>query len=456
METDTPSPSRPRSRARWLPLARIIWAGLALVTLSLVAAGLPTRLDQLLDLAQQNRRALTDLGLSVGVYAGYLLALDVIVVVAHLGIAAAVVGWCRSHAWMALYVATALVTNGALVPLAASYADAPFPAVWRLAADLVIFVGLASGPLLLFAFPDGRFVPRWTGLLAPAWVLWTLAGAVLPPGPWSYRTWPAWLLIPTVLLLVGAGVYAQIHRYQNVSRAVERQQTKWAVAGLTAAVAGPFAYFIPFVLFPSLRQAAVPNFFHQFIGPQFFTTFALTRLAGATALTLALLAFPLSFAIAVLRYRLWDIDIIIRRTLVYSALTAVLALAYFGLVISLQSGLRVVAGEESPLVIVVSTLAIAALAAPLRRRVQNAIDRRFYRRKYDSAKTLAGFAATVRDETDLDEMTARLVAVVSETMQPEHVSLWLKPLSELRPIRPRSPLPEPDLPRRRAVGRPPT
>jgi hypothetical protein len=103
----------------------------------------------------------------------------------------------------------------------------------------------------------------------------------------------------------------------------------------------------------------------------------------------------------------------------------------------LQSALRVFAGGESPLVVVVSTLAIAALFFPARQRVQDFIDRRFYRRKYDTAKTLAGFAATVRDETDLDDMTARLAAVVAETMQPEHMSVWLKPISELRPVRTR-------------------
>ena len=435
------TPVTPRSSApdfaRGLPLARTAWALLALLTVLLVAAGLPARLGQFLDLAEQNRRALADLGIAAGAYAGYLLTLDLLVVVAHLAIAVTVMVACRTQAWMALFVATALTTNGALVLLAASYTGASIPLPLQGAANLIIFTALASGPLLLFAFPDGRFVPAWTAPLGLLWGLWTLAGTFLPAGAWSYRSWPGWLLIPAVLLFMGCGIYAQVHRYQNVSSAVERQQTKWAVAGLMAAVAGPFAYFVPFVLFPSLRQASVPNFFHQFVGAQFFTTFALARLAGATALTLALLAFPLSFAIAILRYRLWDIDIIIRRTLVYSALTALLALAYLVLVIGLQTIWRAIAGEETPLAVVISTLAIAALDTPLRRRVQDAIDRRFYRRKYDAVRTLSAFALTLRDETDLDDMTARLAAVVAETMQPEQISVWLKPLADLRPVRAR-------------------
>lgn len=435
------------AQARWLALGRAAVGGLAVLTLALVVAGLPVRLEQLLEVARQNRRALIDLQISAEAYAGYLLALDLVVVAAHLAIALFVAGWCRTQARMALLIAAALVTNGALVPLAASYTDVTLPAAWRLLVELAILAGLSTGPLLLFAFPDGRFVPGWSAWLAGAWVAWIVAGLLGPAGVWSFRAWPAGLVLVVLLAFVAFGIYAQIHRYLKVSSQVERQQTKWAVVGLTAAVAGPFAYFIPFVLFPSLRHSGVPNFFHQLIGPQFFTTVALLRLVGATTLTLVLLAFPVSFAVAVLRYRLWDIDLIIRRTLVYSVLTALLALAYLSLVILLQAAFRAVAGEESPLAVVVTTLAIAALAAPLRRRVQDAIDRRFYRSKYNAAQALAGFAATLRDETDLDAMAARLVTVMADTMQPEHVTLWLKPLSDLRPLRTRPAAPDEPRPR---------
>lgn len=171
---------------------------------------------------------------------------------------------------------------------------------------------------------------------------------------------------------------------------------------------------MPILLFPSLRQAG--SFYQLVIGPAYI---------------LDVLIVPLSIGLAILRYRLYDIDILINRTLVYGSLTAILALVYFMSVLVLQALLSIFTGQlssetQTPVVIVASTLGIAALFQPLRRRIQTIIDRRFYRSKYDAARTLATFSMSLSHEVDLNKLREDLLAVVQETMQPTHVSLWLR------------------------------
>jgi hypothetical protein len=174
------------------------------------------------------------------------------------------------------------------------------------------------------------------------------------------------------------------------------------------------------------------GFFAAAYIPGVLTSGGMQGLGGAVLNILFLastLAIPIAIGIAILRYRLFDIDVIIRKTLTYSLLTALLALIYFGGVVLVQQLTRSITAT-SDLAIVVSTLIIAALFFPLRRQVQNAIDKRFYRRKYDAQKVLERFAATARDEVELEKLTAELINVVDETMQPASVSLWLKPTAE--------------------------
>ena len=416
------STSKP-SRFPVISSGRLGWLALVLLTLGLFFAGIPGRYQQIIQTADE--RSLFELGISIRFYATYLLALSFIPVIFH-SVMAGVIFWRRKSDWMALLVAYALVANGAVIPLSLMAAQGNLSALQQLLIGVVISTGLISSISLIYLFPDGRFVPAWTRPLAFIWVAVVLLAVFFPDLPVSLTTWPLTVQILALLTWSGTGVYAQIYRYVNVSSPLQRQQAKWALLGLVAAVLAPFVYFLPFVIAPSISGPIVPNLLYRRMGSSFFTTSFLVRLSGLSLATLALLGFPISFAIAVLRYRLWDIDLIIRRTLIYLSLTVSLLIIYFSSVIFFQVLLRSLTEESSPLAVVVSTLAIAALFNPLRRRVQNEIDRRFYRRKYDAEKALAAFSASLRDEVDLQNLSADLIAVVKETMQPQSVFLWLR------------------------------
>jgi hypothetical protein len=257
---------------------------------------------------------------------------------------------------------------------------------------------------LIILFPDGRVVSRWARWLGISSVLLVVAILFLPPA-FGYVLWP--------IILLGA-LSTQIHRYRRVSTPTERQQTKWVVFGILLWLVLMGLLGIPYTLVSSMPPGSALPWW---------------ALAGSTGWWLTLTIVPVSLSIAVLRYRLYDIDVVINRALVYGSLTVMLLLVYYGGVATTQALFRALTGHERlpQFAIVVSTLAIAALFDPLRRRIQAFIDRRFYRRKYDARKTLEGFSARLRDETNLDSLSAELVSVVQETMQPAHVSLWLRP-----------------------------
>jgi LytS/YehU family sensor histidine kinase len=221
---------------------------------------------------------------------------------------------------------------------------------------------------------------------------------------------PATYFIPLSLLSV---LVAQVYRYRRISTPRERQQTKWAVFGFVLAILLIAVYaLIGFLLPPSIQNNPV-----------------LTALNPVFPVALTLI--PIFLAIAVLRSRLWDIDTIINKALVYGLLTGLLAALYVGLVLGLQALLGGLLHQTNAIALVVSTLVIAGLVHPLRRRIQRIIDRHFYRRKYDAARMLAAFSATLRNEVDLATLSEHLVAVVEETMQPAFISLWLRPPASL-------------------------
>ncbi len=339
------------------------------------------------------------------------------------------IGWIFFAMSLALVVAI-FFGNYAEYSLVVEPGALPFAKTAAWVGNWIWPIALSPVAFFLLLFPDGHPPSRrWRGVVwlqAAALVGWFVSQAFVPGplfnsgyesihNPFGIEalegvlrvsgTVSGFLLLGTVL----ASAISIVVRFRR-SRGDERRQLKWV------AYAG--ALVIVVVVLQLVIETAWPE------GDTFVDLLNLT-------LVVSLASVPVAAGIAILRYRLYEIDIIINRTLVYGALTASLVLVYLGGVALLQGLFRALAGQGSQLAVVASTLAIAALFNPLRRRIQGFIDRRFYRRKYDATKTLEAFGGKLRDETDLDRLGEELVLVVRESMQPAHASLWLRPSGKI-------------------------
>jgi hypothetical protein len=312
----------------------------------------------------------------------------------------------KNDDWFGLYIAAAFVLYGTFTGSPVVALSATYPVLEPILTPLGVIARLGIW-LVFYLFPDGQFVPRWTrwavALLILSFVVnIILYGGGIPPPPLFL------IMIPVLVI----GPLSQVYRYRKISNAVQRQQTKWVILALMVVFAFILFGFIG-LFFPALTAPNSPT--------------SLVAAFTGSSIDLVMGLIPLSIAIAILRYRLWDVDLLIRRTLVYGALTATLALVFFGGVVVLQQVIGRISGtQNSPVAVVISTLLIAALFNPLRSRIQRDIDRRFYRKKYDAQKTLEAFSSQIREDVQLDQLTDHLLAVVEETMQPESAGLWLK------------------------------
>ena len=393
IRTDPTSEGDTRLSGGFLVFARVGWMLLVALTLGLVVVGFPFAVVQLQQLPGGSD-AVWSIALS-GVSAFVWVAIGVLLF------------WRKSDNWMALLVALMLVVQGAdsLSGVVSVSTEAG-----QVAAHVLEFLAFLLLFLVFCLFPNGRFVPHWIGWLVVGF-LPVLLLSTFPILPFQQL----WMLVWYGFL--GGGVLAQLYRYRWGSSPMQRQQTKWVVLGVGVVFSVEFGLFLSFLLVPSLGPTgSLPPWLLE----------ALSNTVPALI--------PLSFGLAILRYRLWDIDVLINRVLVYGLLTALLTLVYFSSVTLLQFLLRGLIGQalQDQWAVVGSTLAIAALFQPVRRRIQRSIDRRFYRRKYDAARTIAAFSSTLRHEVDLDQLREELVTVVQETMQPSHISLWLRPTDQSR------------------------
>ncbi len=383
----------------------VVWAALAVIaggTVGVFIAAIPARYTQALHMCA---------GGSCEGQAIYLVGLDIITALTWT-VLALVIFIRRPGDRIGLFSALTFITFGV-----ARFPDTPLALAaqpeWALAVESLRFLGSACLSVYAFVFPDGRFRPSVTRWIAIGWIILQIPEFFMTSSLASEAQWPEGLRFIGFLGFVAVVIAAQVWRYVRVATASQRRQTRWAALGLSLALACYLVLEFGYPVLVATRLAPA----------------ILSPLARSSLISLTFLLAPASVAYAMMRNQLFDVDVLINRTLVYGLTTLGVALLYFACVPALQSLFGVFVGihSTSPLIIVVSTLLIAALFQPIRRALQRTVDRRFYRRKYDADATIRTFAASLLHDIDLTDLRRRLLDIAHETMQPSHASLWLRP-----------------------------
>jgi hypothetical protein len=356
-------------------------------------------------LTTRNLAVLQGIGISLQTYALSVFLWDMLTSLIFL-LVGAVIFWRRANTWMGLFVSFFLINLGS-VGLSLTHVNGT-PATPALLGILWIPLQILEYLCLaffLFTFPDGRLVPRWSWALIGLWLVNTVFWVTPVDSGLNINSWPPLLMSGWLVVPFGGSVSTQVYRYLRVASPLQRQQIKWLIYGFTPILLLPILFALGETLFPSLLLQTIAEPLYRFY----------------------YLPIPICVGIALLRYRLWDIDVLINRTLVYGLLTAILLMVYLTLVFAGQALVANALGRNNSAVLVVSTLIVAALFQPLRQRVQQLVDRRFYRSKYDATLIMADFNTALRQEVDLDQLCTQVLTVVQDTMQPTYLSLWLRP-----------------------------
>ncbi len=467
-----------RMQGRYLALVRITWGAAALVGVGTFATRLPGHYADLQrvcagplcaygQLTPQAARAFGSLGLSLGTYALLRAGLTAMVALTFF-VLATVLAWRKTNDWLTLLLALWIVCVGtATITGAFGLGSGSTVQGHEISAQMVNLLAEFGPCLLVFAlFPTRRIVPR------AAFLLLVCIGLFVAGPPLYASSVTLLLRLGTLVGLMVAQIYHIYHVRRISSREHQQQQSNWTTLGITVVIGAALVLLVIAPADQSLLPVALLLFYAAVVGADVIQLSRYWQVAGTEArqqtkwiafgfsvflimaallLTPALftpslhqsgsfyqtihtlilivvsLILPVTITFAILRYRLWDIDGLINRALVYGSLTGLLAIFYIGLLIGLEGLAGLVNKQASqPIVLVISTLAIAALVRPLRSRLQDLIDRRFYRHKYDAEKTLAVFSAALQSEVDLEQVRQRLLSVVDETMRPTQVALWLR------------------------------
>ncbi len=400
-----------------LIMLRATWLSLAVLLLALFLAGQGPRVRELSTIcvgagcpllapSPADAAVIEEAGFALTQFAYLHQTFEVLVALIMLAFAA-VIFVARFDDWFGILVSFTILLFGVVFMVEADNAFIDLHPTWRTPHDILSAITATLFVLLLYLFPDGRFTPNATKYAAALLLIVGIADALYRDAAQTQSTFG---LLMTVIYMasLATGLCAQIYRYRRVSSPTARQQTKWVLYGLTMLVLAMLVY----------------SLFVELLPPSSARARVLFNTVGFAIMAPIIILFPLSIMFSILRYRLWDIDIVVNRTLVYGSLTALLVLLFFLSVTMLQSIFLRLTGQDSQAAIVLSTLLITATFNPLRRRLQRLIDRRFYRRRYNAQLVLERFALAARNEVDLGALEVELTTVVRETMLPASVSIW--------------------------------